>query len=172
MNVGFLLFSSMLKPSEIFLSKEIKDNAKVAKDNTKSLKARISKRIDKRNRKKSIKESTLDSEIEIALNNIKNTKQKNVVDKLLTKERVKDSKPRFINYKTTADKISSDKKSAFKNPYKAFVNYIKSGYRTIKKSKKIPDLNPEQVGYELDKYSKRFKLIRAPKINGKSYLVF
>ena len=168
MGTGFMLFFSMLKPAEKYLS-EIKYKA-ITKSNTKNLKATISKTLNiKRGlfRKKAAKDS-IDNQIETAIEEIKHSPEKTIINELMTKGA---SKSKFVNYGAQTNKMPIEKKLPFKNLYKAFFSYAKSGYKIIKKPKNF-DLNPEQVGYEFDTYSKRFKLIRAPKDHGKTWLHF
>ncbi len=167
MDVRVLLFSSMLKPTERYLFKEIKDKVSI-KGKIKNLKTIVSKTVNKKTalaRKKTAK-GCLDSQIETAIQDVKNPEQTEINESLVKEV----PRLKFIKYKSQVNEIRTGKKFAIKNPYKFFAGYVKSTYRSIKKFKKIPDLEPEQVGYEFDAYSKRFRIIRAPKINGKSYL--
>ena len=171
MNIGLLFFSSMLKPAEQYLSKEIKDKT-TFRGRNKNLKARISKAVDNKIglfRKKAVK-VTLDNQIETAIEDTKVPQNENIINEPLIKEKTEGFNSKSINYRTQINKIPAVKKSSFKNLYTAFIGYTKSSYKSMKRPKKFINLNPEQVGYELDRYSKRFRIIRAPKINGKSYL--
>lgn len=131
MNIGFLLFSSLLNPTEMYLSKELKNKPLVK---IKNLKAAISRTINKKiglPRKKAVNKS-LDSEIETAIEKIKNPEHENIIDELLAKEVIEDINSRVAKYETPVKEASNEKKSAFKSLYQTFVSYAKGAYTRIK----------------------------------------
>jgi hypothetical protein len=131
MNIGFLLFSSMLNPTEMYLSKELKNKPPVR---IKNLKAAILSTVNKKiglPRKKAVNKS-LDSEIETAIEKIKNPEHENIIDELLAKEVIEDINFRVTKYETPVREASNEKKSAFKGLYQAFVSYAKGAYTKIK----------------------------------------
>lgn len=165
MDIGFLLFSSMLNPTELYLSKEFKNKPKAARSKINKPKVTISKTIDNKIslfRKKAAKESSLDSEIETAIEDIKNPEHKNIINELLTKEITENFDSKVIKYRTQTNKIFKEIKSAFKNLYGVFVGYVKSAYKAIEKKSKILNSEPDPVGYMTDIFTLRLKIIRAP----------
>ena len=115
--INFLLFSSMLNPAEMYLSKEIKSKTQ-SRGKLKSLKDTISKTIDdKFGLLRKTKESSLDHEIEAAMNNIKDSEQEN--SNLLAK---------MLDYNSEEKKPMNMIKSALKNLYSTFVSYAKGAY--------------------------------------------
>tara|TARA_Y100000031_G_scaffold4035_2_gene5152 strand:+ start:5124 stop:5747 length:624 start_codon:yes stop_codon:yes gene_type:complete len=113
--VSSLLFSSMLNPTEIYLSREVKVKPKTAKDNIKNLKTIVSKAIDnKLGLFRKVEGSSLDTEIEMAMDDIKNPSQEN------------------INASDSEEKKPVDLvKSALNKLYHTFVSYAKSAYASV-----------------------------------------
>ena len=115
--INILLFSSMLNPAEMYLSKEIKSKTQ-SRGKLKSLKDTISKTIDdKFGLLRKTKESSLDHEIEAAMNNIKDSEQEN--SDLLAK---------MLDYNSEEKKPMNMIKSALKNLYNTCVSYAKGAY--------------------------------------------
>ena len=122
MELGFLLFSSMLKPTEMYLSKEIKN--KPTKTKAKKLNTQKAK--------------FLDNEIEAAMQEANNKRQKSIIDKLLAKETTQDSDSINAIFESSENNKFEEVKSAFKNLYHNFIGYAKKTYATMStKSKKI-----------------------------------
>ena len=138
--INILLFSSMLNPAEIYLSKEIKSKTQ-SKSKLNSLKDTISKTIDNKMglfRKKAAVEESIDKEIEIALEDTRNPAQKNVIDEILTKEENTGFLSKIMNYNMQEKKAKDEVKSALKNLYNIFISYAKSTYTAMHSvSKKI-----------------------------------
>lgn len=134
MDISFLLFSSMLKPTEQYLSREFKNNI-LAKTKIKSPKSDVSKVISKEVdlfRKKAAKDDSIDHEIEMAMADIRKPEQENIIEELLAKELVKNSALEVTKYETSINETSNEIKSAFKNLYQTFVSYAKGAYTKIK----------------------------------------
>jgi len=125
--INFLLFSSMSNPAEMYLSKEIK---KTKRGNFKDGIAGLISKTAKVLRYKEVGGNSLDTEIEAALEGIKNQEAEN---KSITNGEFL-SKIMEYNRKEPVDEI----KTALKNLYSTFVSYAKKTYASISsKSKKV-----------------------------------
>jgi len=112
--INFLLFSSMLNPAEMYLSRETK---KISKSG--NLKGSITGIVTNTLSlfRKKTKESSLDHGIEAAMNNIKDSEQEN--SNLLAK---------MLDYNSEEKKPMDVVKSALKKLYNTFVSYAKGAY--------------------------------------------
>lgn len=136
MDIGFLLFSSMLNPTELYLSKEFKNKPKAARSKINKPKVTISKTIDNKislfRKKAAAAEDSIDHEIEMAMADIRKPEQENIIEELLAKELIKNSAPEVAKYETPINKTSNEIKSALKSLYQTFVSYAKGAYTKIK----------------------------------------
>ena len=140
MDIGFLLFSSLLNPAEMFLSKELKNKHKSAKSKTHNLKSVISKPIGAKLdlfRKKEVNK-TLETEIEVAIEDIKNPEHEDIINELLTKEIAEGFDPQLVKYENQVNKTSEEIKPLFKRLYQTFVSYAKGAYTKIKSASSNP----------------------------------
>jgi len=135
--VNSLLFFSMQKPAEMYLSEEIKNKSKTSNRGIRNLKVTITSSIDKKIwnlfRKNTYDGKSLDNEIEIAMGNIKDPEQENL-NSILANEENSCFLPGVVGYsskkKTSKDAI----KSALKDLYGTFVSYGKSVYGHVSAS--------------------------------------
>ena len=135
--VNSLLFFSMQKPAEMYLSKEIKNRSKTAKSGIRNLKDNITSSIDKKIwslfRKNTKNSKSLDNEIELAMGNIQDPEQENV-KKILANE---ENSGYFTGVSEYHSKEKSKKdaiKSALKDLYGVFVSYAKNAYGRVSTS--------------------------------------
>ncbi len=136
MDVSSLLFLSMLRPAELHISTEIKFKPKAFKGKVKNLKTILSKTISKDLfKRKPLEESSLDSEIEMAIADIKSPQQKDMINELLMEKRTENPD---LKYETMANKTFDEIKTSFKKLYTTFLSYTKGAYTSIKsKTKKV-----------------------------------
>ena len=132
MDIGSLLFSSMLRPTEQYLSREIIDKPKGAKSNLKSTTSKIiNKKKDLFRKKLAVRENSIDKEIEMAIGDIKNPQQ-DITNQLFQKENIEDSDFAVQKYEAKTNKMFDEIKNAFKNLYNTFVGYAKGTYTSIR----------------------------------------
>jgi hypothetical protein len=166
MDIRFLLFSSMLKPTELYLSKEAKNKAVAKKNTFKGLKLCISKAIDKKLRlssKNGFKEQSLDYEVEEAVKDLKHIERESFIVGSSTEEKGVDNGPKVIKYGTKD--AFKEIKAAFKDLYKAFVGYAKSSYaKTSSGGKKVDGFVKMSI-YKLLKIGEYVMALTTPQWN-------
>ena len=125
-----LQFSSMLNPTETYLSREFQDKPKTAKSKAKKL-LDIPKSVGKKMnlfRKQIKKDTSLDTEIETAIEHTRHEYGSRIdINKLLLEEEFKKSSQKLFEYETLEQDAPAEK-SLFKNLYTTFVSYAKGSY--------------------------------------------
>ena len=139
MDITLLLFSSMLNPAELYLSRESKNKEKSTKNQIKNSNSKISKNFDKELASTSLRDRTIDSEIEDAIEQIISPETDNIAEVSSKTEKNEHFAPNIISYATQVKNFFTEIKSAFKSLYWAVVNYAKSSYKTKEKQKKNND---------------------------------
>ena len=145
MNINLLLFSLMLQPTELYLSRS--HNIKLTKNKIKSSKT---SNLDRMLNKNNIKTGTIDNEIEDTIEQI-NSSEREDVETPLKKDNNEDFMSKIVRYGTQAKETFKEIKSTLKNLYGAIVGYAKSNYVTGEKQERKNDPDCWQIGIDVSR---------------------